>query len=286
MAISIDNAFVEQFQNNTIFLAQQADAKTRPYIKEKPLVGDVLNFDRLGATEANTKTGPRQTTDTIFKDSPWTRRSIIPETKEWADTVEHDDEVKMLINAGNAYNMAGSMAMKRAYDDAVIAAARADIIQDGVATALPADNDIFSGAGAMSYSNILEVNTFFHENDVDPDDRRCWMLSPAQVQSLMDDDKIINSDYDKLHMLQSKGVVSGIFGGDAIMSTRLEDSGTAQQKWGFCFTHGALCGGVNRAHMARIGERADLKYLTQVYMAWTQAFGRIEDEKIAFFDRA
>ena len=38
MAITIDAAFVEQFQNNTIHLAQQSDAKLRPYIVEKPLV--------------------------------------------------------------------------------------------------------------------------------------------------------------------------------------------------------------------------------------------------------
>lgn len=286
MAITIDNAFVEQFQNNTIHLAQQSEAKLRQYVVEKPLTGDALHFDRLGTTESSTKSGSRQSTDTIFKDSPWTRRTIIPATEEWADTVEHDDEVKMLINAANEYNKSGAMAMKRAYDDAVILAARADVIQDGVATALPAGNDIITDGGALQYSDILLVNDFFHSNDVDPEDRRCWVLSPAMVASLMADDKIINSDYQKLQMLQMNGVVSALFGGDVIMSNRLIDGDSliTGAKFGMCFTRGALCGGVNRAHMARIDERSDLKYLTQIYLAWTQGFGRIEDERIAFFD--
>ena len=74
MAITIDKAFVQQFADNVRHLAQQGDARLRPHVYEVPLVGTSYNFDRLAQTVAVAKTTARVSTDTIFRDSVWSRR--------------------------------------------------------------------------------------------------------------------------------------------------------------------------------------------------------------------
>jgi len=282
MAITIDSAFVQQFKDNVVHLAQQSDTRLRPTVREEPLTGEALNIDRLGQTDSIEKTAARVATP--FVDSPWSRRVATPKTFHWADTFEQEDKVKMLIDPQNAYAQNCGMSMRRAIDDLLIASARADALDgDGVAVPLPGANTLGGATQKLDYSNVLEMQDFLHSGDVDPDDERCWVLSPSAVKELLNDDKIINSDYQKLNMLLTNGVVSSIFGGKAILSNRLESAG-AGRTYNMCYTMDALCLGVNQDMMFRVNERDDLSYLIQVYAAWTMAATRVEDEKIVFFD--
>jgi hypothetical protein len=205
-------------------------------------------------------------------------------TKHWADTIEREDKVKMLIDPTSAYAQACGMAMRRAIDDLIITAARASVLDgDGNSVALPGGNTLGGAGQQLTYTNILAMQDFFHGNDVDPDDERTWVLSPAAVKVLMEDAKIINSDYQKLNMLVSNGVVSGLFGGRVIMSNRLLSGGT-DRTYCMCYTKKAMVLGVNDDMFASIDVRTDLSYATQVYAAWTLAAARVEDNHIVFFD--
>lgn len=282
MAITIDNAFVQQFNGNVRYLAQQSETKLRPTVREEALTGEAMNIDRIGASEAVEKTTTRVNTPTM--DTPWSRRVAVPKTFHWADTIEHEDKVKMLIDPQSAYVRACGMAMRRSEDDLIIAAARASALDgDGNVVALPGGNTLGGAAAKLNYAAILDMQNFLHEGDVEPDEERTWVLSPAAVLELLSDTKIINSDYQKLNMLLNSGIVSGIFGGKAIMSTRLLSAG-AGRTYNMCYTRNALCLGVNQDVFTRITERDDKSYMTQVYAAWTMAATRVEDEKIVFFD--
>ena len=124
MAITISNAFVQQFAEMVRHLAQQGDTRLRPHVYEVALTGEAYNFDRLAESAAVEKTTSR--TATPVADPAWSRRVVSPKTFQWADTIENADKVKMLIDPQSAYAQNGGMSMRRAIDDLIIASATAD----------------------------------------------------------------------------------------------------------------------------------------------------------------
>lgn len=283
MAITISNAFVEQFADTVRHLAQQGDTRLRPHVNEVPLTGEKYNFDRLAETAAVTKSGSRVATPTV--DPAWTRRVCSPITKHWADTIEHEDKVKMIIDPQSAYAMNGGMAMKRAIDDIIIAAATADATDgDGAAVALPAGQTIGTAGNStqgMTLDLITQVNYKFQANDVDPDEPKVFVVDPLRVREMLNTNKLTSSDYMAVQALNNNGMVPNFMGFTWVMSNRLTlTAGAGPSIANFAFTRKALGLAVNNDIFVRIAERPDLSHLIQVYLEFTMGATRVEDEHI------
>ena len=289
MAISINEAFVQQFANNVRHLAQQGDTRLRPHVQEVPLTGEAYNFDRLSATNAVRKdtasgaggeTGRRVATP--FVDAPWTRRVVTPQTWQWADTIENSDKVQMLIDPESSYSVNGGMAMRRSQDDLLIEAATADAVDGGgTPVALPAAQIKGDGSTTFDLDFISEVNYQFQANDVDPDETKVFVISPIEVRQMLNDTSLTSADYMAVKALSANGMFPNFLGFTWILSNRLvETTGSPGFRSCLAFTKRGIGLAVNQDIFVRIAERPDLSHLIQVYMEWTMGATRVEDEHV------
>ncbi len=283
MAITISNAFIQQYADVVRHLAQQGDTRLRPHVYEVPLTGEAYNFDRLASSNAVLKSGSRVATPVT--DPAWSRRVVRPKTYHWADTIEHEDKVQMIIDPQSAYAVNGGMAMKRTIDDLIIAAVTANAEDgDGNPVALPASQVIGTAGNStqgMTLDLITQVNEKFQSADIDPDEPKVFVISPTRVREMLNTSVLTSADYQSVRALSANGMIHNFLGFTWIMSNRLQlTAGAGPSEANFAFTRRALGLAVNQDVFVRIAERPDLSHLIQIYLQFTMNATRVEDEHV------
>lgn len=281
MAITIDKAFINEYSDMVRQIAQQGDTKLRDKVYEVSSSGESYMFERLGPTEAVEKTGRRQTTTPI--DDIWSRRVAQPKTFNHTMTLEHEDKVQMLVDPQSNYAESQGMAMRRAIDDLIIAAATGTALDgDGGSNALPAAQVVGDGTSNITFDLVTKVQRQFMRNEIMPDEAKCFVVSPTQVMQLMQLTQNTSADYvnrEALQRLNSTGIALNWMGFDWIVSNRL-NAPAANQLDCFAFTKRAIGLAVNQDTFTRITENPEKQYMIQVFSQWTAGAVRTEDEHI------
>ena len=206
MANTVSNAYIETFESNVRHLAQQQMTKLRSTVQEKNEKSKSHNWERLGTIEAADKSG--RLVATPVQDTPWSRRVSLVGTKHAGDSTEQEDPSQMLADPNSNLTRALGMAMNRAVDDVIIAAATGTATTEGGGSAtFPAGQKIGTGAAPISFDYITQVQKLFMDNDIDPSVPKVAVVSPAQVQTLMKLTENTSKDYVKtgLDQLSSTG---------------------------------------------------------------------------------
>ena len=121
MSIQVTTAFVEQYSANVQHLVQQDGSKLRGFVREEAVTGKNAFFEQIGATSAQRRTSRHS--DTPRVDTPHARRRVSLEDFDWADLIDNEDKVRMLIDPTSDYARAAAMSMGRAMDEVLIDAA-------------------------------------------------------------------------------------------------------------------------------------------------------------------
>ena len=121
MSTQITTAFVEAYKANVYHLTQQKGSKLRRSVRTETVTGRNAYFEQIGATAARLRTSRHS--DTPRMDTPHARRRVSLADYDWSDLVDNEDQVRTLINLSSPYAEAAAMAMGRAIDDVIIAAA-------------------------------------------------------------------------------------------------------------------------------------------------------------------
>ena len=283
MAITIDNAFIEEYKDLVIHLAQQGDTKLRSTVMVESSSGEAYNFDRLAATDVIEKTTRREDSSTFFVDDAWTRRVCTPQTFVHIMTIEHEDRVQMLVDPESAYAKNQAMAMARSWDDLIITAATGDATDgDGNAVPFPAGQVIGDGSTPITFDAITAVQELFMQNDIDMSVPKVAVIGPTQVRKLMQLTEQTSADYVQAQALQNlynTGIVPNWMGFTWIMSNRLLAPGVGEISCLF-YTAQALGLVINQDVFTRIGENPNLSYMIQVFAQYTAGATRVEDEHI------
>ena len=283
MAITIDSAFIEEYKDLVIHLAQQGETKLRQTVMNESSKGEAYNFDRLAATAAIEKTARRVASSTFYVDDAWTRRVASPQTFVHIMTVEHEDKVQMLVDPESAYAKNQSMAMNRSWDDIIIAAATGDAVDgDGNAVTFPAGQTIGDGTTAITFDAVTAIQELFMQNDIDMMEPKVAIIGPTQVRKLMQLTEQTSADYvhrESLQKLYNYGIVPNWMGFTWIMSTRLLAPSVGEISCLF-YTMKALGLVVNQDVFTRIGEDPGTSYMIQVFAQYTAGATRVEDEHI------
>lgn len=281
MAITIDSAFIEEYEDNVRQLAQQSDVRLRPHSYEVSSGGKAYNFERLGPTEAVEKTGRRQTTTPI--DDDWSRRVATPRTFNHTMTIEHEDKVQMLVDPESTYAISQGNAMGRAYDKIIIEAASGTALDGGgTPVALPAAQIIGDGTTPISFDMLTAAQEQYMKNEIMPDEMKCIAVGPTQVRKLMQLTEQTSSDYvqrQALQQLSSTGVVPNWMGFTWVVSNLLE-APAAGQLYCVSFTRRGIGLAVNQDTFTRITENPEKQYMIQVFSQWTAGAVRTEDEHV------
>ena len=278
MAITIDEAYIQTYQNNVRHVAQQSNSRLRMCVQEVNVSSEKHNWEKIGTNEATEKTSPRQATPE--NDTEWTNRTSITSTYDAGDSVEQEDPVQMLVDPNSNITQSMGMAMKRRVDDVIIAAATGTALDKaGASNAFPATQKVGDGTGVLTLSGVTEVFSVFMENDVDIDYRKFMVIGPTQLRLLQLLVQYTSSDYVNVKALAERGFVENWMGFYWIVSNRLLNPAAGEISC-LAFTDRAIGLQVNRDATTRVAEDPSTSFLWRIYAYMTMGAVRVEDEHI------
>lgn len=283
MSSQITTSFVKQFGSTVQLLSQQRGSMLRMAVRNETIHAEEAFYDQIGATTAIKKTARHS--DTPLIDTPFSRRRVAPEDYEWADLIDKEDRLRQLIDPQSPMVQSAAYAFGRAVDDALIAAA------DGTAytgktgatsTAYDTDNDVAVSVGGsntgLNLAKLIEAKHILDKNEVDPSIPRYVVANSKQMSNLLGVTEVKSADYNTVKALV-QGEINTFLGFNFIRTERIGVDGSSNDKVLFFARDGLLL--ATAAEMrARISERDDKSYATQVYVSMTFGATRMEEAKV------
>ena len=279
MAESIDQAFVQQYQNNIRVLSQQKQSRLEgTTIPPVQMIGEALYWERLGATAAMAMTTRHMDTPNIEPDH--TRRKATAQPYVWATLLDTFDQVQMLVDPKSQYAEIMRMAFSRTKDDIIIAALEGNAYQGKTGTttvALPSAQKIATGSVGLTITKLLQAKEILDEAEVDPDMPRYFVVAAAQVTDLLATTEIKSTDYNSVKALV-EGKVDSFMGFKFIRSQRLTLSSTT--RYTYAYAQGAVGFGVRSEIETKITQESTKNFAWQIWGKMDMGATRVEDEAV------
>lgn len=291
MSNSITESMVQQFGQNYRILGQQRTSRFSGFCQQEPnIVGQSKTVERLGKTDAYDITSRHA--DTKYVDTPHSRRWLDLQDKGWADLVDEMDKIKLLADPTSPYVRLGVMALNRAKDDIILAAARGNArygtgSSAGV-QALPAGQKIAEGGTGLTLAKLLTAKEILDAAEVDEElemtgqngnmaAQRVMAVTTKQLTNLLGTTEIKNVDYNNVKAL-AQGQVDTFLGFKFIRTERLAKTGTTR----FCvaWSRGCVAFGMGMDIKTGIDELPGKNYSVQVYSRESIGAVRVEDEGV------
>tara|TARA_R110002110_G_scaffold11184_3_gene54247 strand:- start:49 stop:819 length:771 start_codon:yes stop_codon:yes gene_type:complete len=235
--------------------------------------------NQLGAVTAVAKT--TRHADTPLIETPQDKRWVFPTDYEWADLIDDQDKLRIIADPTSPYAVNGAMALGRAIDDLIIAAATgtSKTGEDGTtSTAFPSGQTAGTTAGGLTIVKLREAMQLLIAAEVDVDNEPLYCAIGAQQHDdLLGQTQAISLDFTNKPVLVD-GRIRSFMGFNFIDSQRLGLSGT--DRTAICWAKSGLHLGLWNDISVQISDRADKSYSTQVYCKGTFGATRVEEEKV------
>jgi hypothetical protein len=306
MSVEITEAFVKQYSANVFHLSQQKGSRLRGLVRVESQVGKSAFYDRIGSVAAIKKVSRHG--DTPRLDTPHSRRRVTLNDYEWADLVDNEDKIRILISPESEYAKAAIFAMGRAMDDEIITAALGTAYageEGSTSVTLSTTEKIAAHDGTtttgvnLNVRTLRKVKAYFDANDVDESIPRHFAITSSQLQSLLGETEVTSSDYAAVKALVM-GEVNTFMGFQFIRTERLPRSATdvtytvtsgltgagtgtitaAKSRRCIAWAKDGLMLSVGSDVVSKIGERADKSYSMQVYCRMSIGAVRMEEAKV------
>ena len=276
MSSQITTAFVEQYSANIQMLSQQMGSLLRDKVRVESVVGKNAFFDQVGSVTAQLRTSRHADTPQI--DTPHSRRRLSLADYEFADLIDQQDKVRLLIDPTSSYAQAAAMAMGRAMDDVIITAAlgTASTGETGTGTET-VQTGVVKGTTGLTVAKLISAKDLLDKADVDPSIPRHIIVGPEQLGNLLGDSEVTSSDFNTVKALV-RGELDSYLGFKFTVSNRLPKTGN--DRTCIAYAQDGLLLGIGKDISARIDERADKSYATQVYYCQTIGATRMESAKV------
>ena len=276
MSSQITTAFVQQYSANIQMLSQQMGSLLRDKVRVESVVGKNAFFDQVGSVTAQLRTSRHADTPQI--DTPHSRRRLSLADYEFADLIDQQDKVRLLIDPTSSYAQAAAMAMGRAMDDVIITAAlgTASTGETGTGTET-VQTGVVKGTTGLTVAKLISAKDLLDKADVDPSIPRHIIVGPEQLGNLLGDSEVTSSDFNTVKALV-RGELDSYLGFKFTVSNRLPKTGN--DRTCIAYAQDGLLLGIGKDISARIDERADKSYATQVYYCQTIGATRMESAKV------
>ena len=278
MSTQVTTAFVQQYSANVQMLSQQRGSLLRDTVRSETMVGKNAFFDQVGKATAVKRTTRHGDTPQI--DTPHARRRMSLVDYEYADLIDDQDKVRMLIDPTSTYAQAAASAMGRAMDDEIIAAATGTAFTGetgSTSTTLPSGQQIAHGSADLTLAKLITAKKTLDLASVDPSIPRYIAVGPNQIEALLNNTTVTSSDFNTVKALV-QGEIDTFLGFKFIVTNRLALASNIRTC--FAWAEDGLALGIGKDVTARIDERADKGYATQVYYCMSIAATRMEEEKV------
>ena len=284
MSFEVTTAFVQQYRSNVQLLSQQKGSRLRSCVREESQTGKNGFYDQIGATTARKRT--ERHGDTPLISTPHSRRRVSLTDYDWADLIDDMDKVRMLIDPTSSYALNAAHAMGRAMDDEIIAGFTATSYtgeEGSTAVSFPSTQQI-DISGTITIAYLLLAKEMLDAAEVDEDIPRYFLCSANVLSDLLVLTEIKSADYDTVKALV-KGEIDTFLNFKFLRSERLPldrttTGGGSGDRSCFAWAKDGMLLAVGQNPQAKISERADKNYSTQVFYSQSIGRTRMEEAKI------
>jgi hypothetical protein len=289
MSVQITTAMVEQYKGNVEHLVQQKGSRLRSSVSVETVTGKNAFFEQIGSTAAQLRTSRHA--DTPRMDTPHARRRVSLEDYDWADLIDSEDRVRLLIDPQGPYATAASNALGRAIDSAIVSAADGTAftgVAGGTSTAYDSSNTVDVQVGVspaadtgLNVGKLRAAKNVLDANEADDEDRYC-IINAKQLQNLLAETEVTSSDFATVKALVS-GQVDSFLGFQFIRTELIGTDSNSDHKVLFWQKAGMKLA-MGAEPTIKISERADKNHATQVFASMTIGATRMQEELVGYIE--
>lgn len=293
MSNQIDEARIQGFKQGIDILSQQRGSKLQNSVRNEMQASKMDHYDQISATAVVQRTTRHG--DTPLVNTPHSRRNITLTDFEWADLIDRQDRLRILNDPANAYSQNAAFAMGRKKDELILNAFTKAQTTGETATGgdAPATEVVFGTSSttagtALTVERLMEARTQLLYED-DTEEEMFCALTAYQIAHLLDDSRVASSDYNTIRALVA-GQVDTFLGFKFIQVASSVNAVTAGSAGAAANTRPVyfwkksgivLATGTGEAgSSARVTERADKSYSTQIYYCASYGTARMEEAKV------
>lgn len=308
MSFNVSTAFVQQYTTNVMMLLQQQGSRLRNSVQNYKFQGKAASMAEQFGQVSPVRNQSRHS-DTPLISTPQDKRWIYPNDYDWADLIDNQDKLRMLIDPTSQYAMAGSWAMGRALDDEIISGVfnSNNTGENGTnATGLlsaynggsqaVASNVGASAATGLNIAKLRAAKKILMSAEVDIDNDPLYMVITAtQHDNLLNEAQAISLDYNSKPVLVD-GRITSFMGFNFIHSERIPGGAsfnaainpsltgyTTGSQWMVPFwAKSGMALGLWNDITTSVDRRADKRNSYQVYVTGTFGGARLEEKRCGF----
>jgi hypothetical protein len=311
MSVNVNTAFVQQYSTNIMMLLQQQGSRLRNAVQNYSFVGKAASMAEQFGSVSPVRNQSRHS-DTPLISTPQDKRWIYPNDYDWADLIDQQDRLRMLIDPAGPYTQAGVMAMGRAIDDEIISGffnanntgENGTVSTSALYSYNSNSQSVGATVGASSATglNIAKLRAAKRKLleayvDIDNDPLFC-VISAKQHDDLLNEAQAISLDYNTQPVLVN-GKITQFMGFNFIVTERIpggsgfntainpsissadsDGSYVTGSRWMVpCFSKSGLALGLWNDIQASVDRRADKRNSWQVYVTGTFGAARLEEKR-------
>ena len=261
----------------------------RDTVSVETVVGKNAFFEQIGSTAAQLRTSRHA--DTPRMDTPHARRRVSLEDYDWADLIDNEDQVRLLINPQGPYSMAAANALGRAIDSAIVTAADATAftgVAGGTSTSYTAGNTVDVQVGispaadtGLNVGKLRAAKQVLDANEAEDEDRYC-VINAKQLQNLLGQTEVTSSDFASVKALVS-GDVDTFLGFQFVRTELIGVDSNSDHKVLFWQKAGMKLA-IGAEPSIKISERPDKNHATQVFASMSIGATRMQEELVGYIE--
>lgn len=294
MSYQVPTHFVQGYTNNVEMLLQQRGGKLLATVTQGSYTGKGAKaVEQIGPVKPVKNLGRHS--DTPLISTPADARWVFPNDYEWADLIDEQDKLRMLIDPQSSYVQNGVNAARRAQDDEILQAmfaASATGENGTTSTAFPAGQIVGVNTGGvnsnLNVAKLRAAKRLLMAAGVDFEYERLFLaLTSADHDGLLNEIQVTNLDYNSRPTLVEGKVTS--FMGFNFVPVEFTDAAAYDAAATLVvgatrlvpvWTTGAIHLGMWNDITTRVSVRDDKRYATQVYVKTTIGATRTQERKV------
>lgn len=279
MSQQITEAFVQQYADNFIHVAQQKTSRLEGTVSVEPNIkGMSKSINRLGQRTAQRRTVRHA--DTPLNDQPHSTRFV--DLFDWddGDMLDDQDKIRMLTDPQSEYVQAMVSSLNRAKDDVIINALGGNSRSSTGNIILPATQKISVGSTGLTKAKIFQAKKLFRQNEADEEaGEELFMLYHSQaINDILADTQLTSADFTAVQMIQNGTLKGKWMGFNWIPIERTPKSGTT--RYAYAYAKSGVTLGLGEDITAEVGKDPGKGFNIRIYAKMSIGAVRVEEEKV------
>lgn len=280
MSQQITEAFVQQFADNFLHVAQQTNSRLEPAVMvESGIVGMSKSINRLGQRSAQRRIVRHA--DTPINDQPHSTRYVDLFDWEDGDMIDDQDKIRLLVDPSSDYVKAIVNSLNRAKDDVLIAAMQGNARASTGNIALPSGQKIVVGGTGLTKAKMISARKLFRQNEADAEagEELFMAYGSSQLSDLLTDTSLTNTEVNTVLSLMSGSIPNATLMGFKMIPIERQPKVTTT-RYCYAWAKSGVTLGVGQEVKTRIGEDPGKGFNVRLYAKMSIGAVRVEEEKV------